>query len=1202
MPKIPRGERLLNETFKTNARWTNVAGTWAVEGGNLGERSPEADFAWTVAGERSWKDTIVEAEVRTAGGSEIVFLCARWRDVDNHYELQYLEYPGNCVRLVRVRGGERMILAEVRNMPDLRIAPFTKVWLEASGNRLRAYRNGELLLEARDGTFDSGQIALGTTSEHRVSFDNVNVYALKAAKDDVPNVELTQPVQRHAFYREEKEANVRFVISTDKSAKDLSVEFVLASERYPMHGDLVRRAFKLGAVFAGKERKVAFKFTPADWRSGDYVLTATVEKDGTALARERTKIYIRRKPNPDRMLVQAWDMGDAKRLAEHGFNRFKILHDNTMSRWKSDGTFITPDNPLRMFSPGAKAKRQSIIDDFDDALKHGMWGYIQIHYIRRVPEGVVEAYALRRNGKDLQDRAGHGFDAGARRPNPWHPKVAEVDADFFRKALAAWKDLPAWHAVLLNSETENALDVFGNDYWLAMAKKELGFDVPEDAVGSRWPEKGRTLPEDGIVDSDDPHYRFYRWWWERGQGQGHLHAEVAKAIKDVREDVITWHDPALRQPFVRGRFAGLDEVLNWSYAWPNVARFPLRADEFRRAAAEGQNRIFMIQVIVWGSVAIPRTGPHWPHIKRDMYLPAHSPAIIREATWLALSRGISGVSYHALETTDNRGMTHGDARKDIRGVGYRSYLYSNPDTLLTIKDMSERVMQPYGMVFKNLAPVKGQVAMLLSTANSVLARRDPEDFILGEAGHLAAKLQAAHVPVDPLYEIDIEEGKLEGYKAIALPGCRVLPRHIYDAVKAFADAGGLVIADQYLVPKFENVLTLPRENGKWGEEGPLQEEHIAQAKIVRKALDGKITRWADCDSASVILSTLEDGPNRLLFVVNNLREQGDYMRPWGRVLDDGVAQTATVTVPETDCVIYDVLDQRAIEPERNGGRLNWTVTLGPGEGRVFAVRPTAITRVAVDVPEAVKKGDEATIAIAVEDADGPVTGLVPVRVTITDSQGVESDYSDYYLAQDGRATVTLPIARNEPSGAWSVTARELYGGVKGRAFFRVSPVENNVVVAARAKKTVKPLPGLVEVPEMWLFRKDPKRVGAKEKWFAPGGKTEGWQRLSTHDFWDTAAGVGYEGDGWYAVDLVIPSVEGKRVKLVFGAVDENYTLWVNGKYVSNNLDAGTTMWDKPVTIDITDYYEPGEANHIVVRVKNTLRAGGIWKPVRIVAE
>ena len=1199
---IPKGKALFSDTFKDNARWTDMCGMWIVEGGALVERSPDGRWAWTVAGERDWTDYTVETDVLSNNGCH-VYLCARWADPGNHYELHYLEWPVEGMRINRVVNGRRKILAEVRNLPDLRVRPFTRLALAVQGNRIRAYRNGELMLEAHDSALSEGRVALGAVSKYRVWFYNVDVHEAPPAEEEAPSLHIREPIQRHAYYRDEKDASVRFLISSDKPAGDLSLRLVLASDLYPTHGELVREEIQLGALGTDEDREVAFTFDPADWRSGDYALTATVLQGDLTVATRDTEIFLRRRPNPDRMLVCDWEGytdADPKALAEHGFNQYKVLHDDTQSRWKSDGTLVTPDNPLRMFSLGASAKRQSVIDDFDEALKHGMWGFMHLAYMRRVAEGVTEAYALQRDGKELQGRATDHFGAGNPRMNPWHPKSVETIQDFFRKSLPAWKKLPAWRSVLLNSESERELDVYGNDYWLDMAEKELGFKVPED-VSHAWGLKGRPLPEDGIVASDDPYYRFYRWWHERGEGQGVLHAKIAQTVHEVRPDVIVWHDPALRQAFVRGRLAGLDEIRHWNYAWPNVPRFSLITDELRLAAVGGQERIFMLQLICRSGIPIPEAGPHWPFVKRGgrMYFAAHSPAIVREGTWLALSRGVSGMAYHALATVDRLSMRRGDPRGDVEGIGHRSYMYSNPDSLLAIKEMSERVMQPYGMVIKRLVPARGEVVMLLSNANVVFSNRDAEDFVANEAGHMYAKLQAAHVPVDTAYEVTLEGRGLGGYKAVALPACKVLPSHIYDMIRKFEDEGGIVIADQYLVPKFSNVLTLPRKAAQRRGEAALEEEHVAQAADVHKALDGRITRWADCDSSTVILSVLEGGPDRYLFVVNNLRRTGDYMAPWGRVLDDGVAQTATVTVPDADCVIYDALDQRLIEPEARDGRLKWTVTLGPGEGRIFVVRPKAIARIIPDVPETVKKGDEVTIAVAVEDAGGELaTGLMPLRITITDSQGTTSDYSDYYLAQDGRATMTLPIARNEPSGDWSVAVRELYGGVKGRAFFRVAAAEKRDA-APRAKKAP---PGLVEVPERWLFRTDPKKTGEKEEWFAPGPKTEGWQLLSTHDFWDLATGPNYEGDGWYAVDLVIPTVPGKRVKLLFGAVDENYTLWINGKYISDNLAAGTTMWDKPVTLDITDHYTPGKSNHIVVRVKNTLRAGGIWKPVRIVAE
>ena len=138
---------------------------------------------------------------------------------------------------------------------------------------------------------------------------------------------------------------------------------------------------------------------------------------------------------------------------------------------------------------------------------------------------------------------------------------------------------------------------------------------------------------------------------------------------------------------------------------------------------------------------------------------------------------------------------------------------------------------------------------------------------------------------------------------------------------------------------------------------------------------------------------------------------------------------------------------------------------------------------------------------------------------------------------------------------------------------------------------------LVETPELWSFRKDPEKAGESEKWFLPAVRkdTPPWTRISTHEFWEQ----GYVGHGWYALDIVIPKTDGRRVWLHFGSVDENYTLWINGQYVDDNMDAGLGLWNVPVEAEITGKFEQGESNHIVVRVSNKAAAGGIWKPVTL---
>ena len=134
-------------------------------------------------------------------------------------------------------------------------------------------------------------------------------------------------------------------------------------------------------------------------------------------------------------------------------------------------------------------------------------------------------------------------------------------------------------------------------------------------------------------------------------------------------------------------------------------------------------------------------------------------------------------------------------------------------------------------------------------------------------------------------------------------------------------------------------------------------------------------------------------------------------------------------------------------------------------------------------------------------------------------------------------------------------------------------------------------------PEFWFFRKDPDKVGQTEEWFAPSTakRPPDWRPRSTRGAWEK----GYIGHGWYALDMVVPDAVGKRIWLHLGAVDENYTLWINGRYVSDNMDAGPATWDKPVSVEITDQLVPGDANHIVIRARNTSHAGGVWKPVSI---
>jgi hypothetical protein len=80
----------------------------------------------------------------------------------------------------------------------------------------------------------------------------------------------------------------------------------------------------------------------------------------------------------------------------------------------------------------------------------------------------------------------------------------------------------------------------------------------------------------------------------------------------------------------------------------------------------------------------------------------------------------------------------------------------------------------------------------------------------------------------------------------------------------------------------------------------------------------------------------------------------------------------------------------------------------------------------------------------------------------------------------------------------------------------------------------------------------------------------------------------------------LPAGSGGRVWLLFEAVDELATVWIDGTRIGQTEGEPGVVWDKPVAVEITGRYRPDETTHLVVRVHDSAYAGGIWKPVWVV--
>ncbi|MBR2872958.1 MAG: DUF4838 domain-containing protein [Lentisphaeria bacterium] len=147
----------------------------------------------------------------------------------------------------------------------------------------------------------------------------------------------------------------------------------------------------------------------------------------------------------------------------------------------------------------------------------------------------------------------------------------------------------------------------------------------------------------------------------------------------------------------------------------------------------------------------------------------------------------------------------------------------------------------------------------------------------------------------------------------------------------------------------------------------------------------------------------------------------------------------------------------------------------------------------------------------------------------------------------------------------------------------------------------------------WHFKPDPKNAGEKEQWGKiPYKSYKNWPKFRVDTQWENQRGKNipdslkaqmkdYNGFGYYANNVWIKNEwKGKRVFLIFGAVDESAWVWVNGQYAGKRIYAKDDDWKAPFAIEITGQIDwKTRRQSVVVRVQDTAGAGGMWRPVMV---
>jgi hypothetical protein len=169
------------DTFEGGgASWSSDGtGTWAVaeqDGNHVFRQSDSTAVAnRAVLESEDWADQVVEADVTfnaATGANRFFGVVARYRTPGDYY--YFVLRTNNTAELKRLTKGVATSLTPPVALPFTVTPGVThRMTLEVIGARLRAYLDGQLLMEGADADYATGRVALLTYFSD-VSFDNVH--------------------------------------------------------------------------------------------------------------------------------------------------------------------------------------------------------------------------------------------------------------------------------------------------------------------------------------------------------------------------------------------------------------------------------------------------------------------------------------------------------------------------------------------------------------------------------------------------------------------------------------------------------------------------------------------------------------------------------------------------------------------------------------------------------------------------------------------------------------------------------------------------------------------------------------------------------------------------------------------------------------------------------------------------------------------
>lgn len=139
-------------------------------------------------------------------------------------------------------------------------------------------------------------------------------------------------------------------------------------------------------------------------------------------------------------------------------------------------------------------------------------------------------------------------------------------------------------------------------------------------------------------------------------------------------------------------------------------------------------------------------------------------------------------------------------------------------------------------------------------------------------------------------------------------------------------------------------------------------------------------------------------------------------------------------------------------------------------------------------------------------------------------------------------------------------------------------------------------PENIDLSKAWHFSPDENDIGVTEKWFAVNFDDSQWKILDAGLKWEEQGFPDLDSYAWYRKSVEIPkNWKGRDIWIKFEAVNDAYTLFLNGEKISFFGEANISIATRPTFTEISKNLKYGKTNQIALQVNDWGGSGGLWR-------